>query len=203
MRKQPPPLEALIGTHVSGLERDRFTRAHEALLEAGPLPELPSSLRQPPAVTRRRFPVRPPAGSGLRYVAAAAATLLLAAGALAYGLSSGPSGMARRTFAMHATAAAPLATATVRVGSRDRAGNWPITLRVRGLPRLPRGGYYEMFLTNKGRPVASCGRFRTDGGTTVVQLNAPFRLGEYSGWTITREGPHQPPSQPLLTTTPA
>ncbi len=104
---------------------------------------------------------------------------------------------------MHATAAAPRATATVRVGSRDRAGNWPITLRVRGLPRLPRGGYYEMFLTDKGRPVASCGRFRTDGGTTVVRLNAPFRLGEYSGWTITRGGPHRPQSQPLLTTTPA
>jgi len=53
---------------------------------------------------------------------------------------------------------------------------------------------------NKGRLVGGCGAFKTDGGASVIHLNAPYELGEYSGWTITRQRPHQPPSAPLLTT---
>jgi hypothetical protein len=102
------------------------------------------------------------------------------------------------TISMHATAAAPQASATVTIDSRDRAGNWPITLRVGGLPPLPQGRYYEMFLTSRGSLVAACGTFRTDGGTTVVHLNVAYRLNEYSGWTIARGGPKR--RQPLLST---
>jgi hypothetical protein len=46
---------------------------------------------------------------------------------------------------------------------RDR----PATRSVRAaiLITLPPGVYYEMYLTNSGHIVGSCGVFRTDGGS--------------------------------------
>lgn len=199
MKTTIPQLEELIDIDVSRLERDRLRHAHQALLQAGALPELPLSLQQPPVVTvRRRFPTRLPAGTPLHYLAAAAAVLALAASGTILGLSRGPTKTLPETIAMHPTTAAPRASATLTIGSRDRAGNLPITLHVSGLPALARGSFYEMYLTNESYLVAGCGTFKTDGGTTVVHLNVPYRLGEYSGWTITPAGRHQ--NQPLLTT---
>lgn len=121
--------------------------------------------------------------------AAAAATVALAGAGVAHlatAPSAGVAGETWRVVAMHATSAAPQAKATLRVGSRDRAGNWAVTLRVRDLPRLPANGYYEMLLTRNGRLVGSCGTFRADGGATVVHLNVPYRITDSSGWLIRR-----------------
>lgn len=193
--------DSLLDTDVSERERDRLRRAHDALLRAGPLPELPASLQQPPPVAIRRLPVPPPAQPSRRVlIAALAATLGLAAAGAGYLLTTGPAETIQGTAAMHATAIAPGATGVLRIGARDRADNYPIVLRVRGLPTLPAGSYYDMYLTDKGRLVGSCGTFNTDGGTTIVHLNVRYRLGEYSGWLIRREHAHQPPSLPLLTT---
>lgn len=201
MNKHGTDFDSLLDAHVSERDRDRLRRAHDALLRAGPLPELPASLQQPPPVAVRRLPVPPPAGPGRRVlIAALAATLGLAAAGAGYLLTTEPAETIQGTAAMHATAAAPGASGVLRIGARDRAGNWPIVLRVRGLPTLPRGSYYDMYLTNKGHLVGSCGTFKTDGGTTIVHLNVPYRLGEYSGWMIRREHAQQPPSPPLLTT---
>jgi anti-sigma-K factor RskA len=193
-------LDALIDAQLTGRERERLRRAHDTLLRAGPLPELPASLRQPPAVAVRRLRVPPPARPRRHLPVAAAATLALAAAGAGYFVTTKPAETVQRAVAMHATAQAPRARAMLRIGTRDRAGNWPVTLRVRGLPALPAGSYYEMYLTNKGHLVAGCGAFKTDGGTTVIHFNVPYQLGEYSGWTITRQRPQQPPNAPLLTT---
>jgi hypothetical protein len=192
---------SLLDTQISERDRDRLMRIHDALLRAGPLPELPASLQQPPPVAIRRLSVPPPARPRRRVlIAALAATLGLAAAGAGYLFTTGPTETIQGAAAMHATAAAPSAKGVLRIGARDRAGNYPIVLRVRGLPTLSTGSYYDMYLTDKGRLVGSCGTFKTDGGTTVVRLNVPYRLGEYSGWMIRREHAHQPPSPPLLTT---
>jgi len=186
-------------------DRERLRRAHDLLLQAGPLPELPPSLHEPPRVGVRVL--RPSRVSARRrtrawpLIAPAAAAIVLAAGTGAY-LSGQQTSSIPTTVVMRATVAAPGASAVLRVGARDRSGNLPITLRVRGLPLLPRGSFYEMYLTDDGLLVGSCGVFRTNGGPTVVELNAPYRLGEYSGWVIRREHA-QPPSSPLLISQPA
>ena len=84
----------------------------------------------------------------------------------------------------------------------DKAGNWPMRFTVQGLPQLPRGGYYELYLTRHGRIAAACGTFNVHGGRTTVSLNAPYHLREYDGWVVTRHLPSRPQeaSRPLLTT---
>jgi hypothetical protein len=72
----------------------------------------------------------------------------------------------------------------------DEAGNWPPKLVVHGLKPLPKGQYYEMFLTNGHKPSASCGTFRvTSTGGDTVRLNAPYNLRRFDGWVVTRERP--------------
>jgi hypothetical protein len=195
-------LDGLIAASPPGRQRERLRRAHDFLVQAGPLPELPIPLLQAPPVAIRVLhlaPVRARRRGHVLLGGLAAALVLTAAGG-AYVLSSAPTETIRGVVAMRATAAAPRAHAVLTVGARDRAGNLPISLRVRGLPALPAGSFYEMYLTDKGRFVGGCGVFRTDGGTTVVRLSVPYRLGEYSGWIITRQHAHQPPGTPLLAT---
>ena len=67
----------------------------------------------------------------------------------------------RRLFAqaLHGTALAPNAEGSLRVQDADPAGNWPMTFAALGLPKLPPRGYYEVYLTRKGKPFAPCGTF--------------------------------------------
>jgi Anti-sigma-K factor rskA len=196
MTRPSPDFGSLIDPRTTGHERNLIRRAHEALVVAGPLPELPLSLLKAPAVRSRSTShwTRP----SRALLAACAAALALATATLAYLGTSQSTEPARAVIAMHATAAAPAAHATLRVGARDRAGNTHIRLRVRGLPVLPSGSYYEMFLTDKNRVVGACGTFKTDGGDTIVDLNVPYRLGEYSGWLIRSEHLGTQSSPPLL-----
>jgi len=201
MSRRAPDLDNLIGGHLPGPERDRLTRVHEALLRTGPRPELPDSLARPPEVAVRRLPAARPARPRRRpLLAAVAAALAVAAAGGAYSLSAHPDEGPRRAVTMHGTAAAPTAHATLRIGDRDAAGNWPLTLRVRSLPPLPAGSYYSMYLTNNGHIVARCGTFKADPGATVVRLNVPYRLGEYSGWIIRRDFLDGRPGPTLLRT---
>lgn len=205
MNRHAPDLESLLDGK-GPRDRERLHRAHDLLLRAGPPPDMPPSLSEPPRTAvhvLRRAPVQARRRTrAWALIAPAAAVSLLAAGVGAY-LSIRQPTSVHSTFAMRATAAAPGAFAVLRVGATDRSGNRPITLHVRGLPALPRGSFYEMYLTNKGRLVGSCGVFRTSGGPTVVELNAPYTLGEYSGWLIRRQSTDEPPSPALLLTQPA
>ena len=58
--------------------------------------------------------------------------------------------------------------------------------------KLPKGGYYVLYLTKHGKPVAPCGGFLTNGkGATVVWMNAPydFRRFDRGGWVVTKQLP--------------
>lgn len=190
MTGPPRDVRELVGEDVPREELERLRRVHELLLRAGPPPELPGDLAEPPEpdskiafLPRRRW----------RTIAALAAALALAAfGAGWLAASAGDS--ERETFpaidfrvAMHGTPAAPRAVASIAVGERDEGGNWPMAMTIRGLPDLPAGAEYELWLTKGGKLAASCGRFRTDGDT-VTYLNAPYRLRGYDGWVVTRAG---------------
>jgi hypothetical protein len=186
---RPPELDELVPDG-----DDRLRRVHELLVAAGPPPELPPALAHAPgSAPRPRLRLMPRRRLGATLVLAAA--LVLAAFGAGYLVSArtGPDTGFTEDFAlvMRGTDAAPAASATIRVGELDPAGNWPMAMTVRGLPALPPGRRYELLLTRGGRPVVSCGTFVVRGDT-VVFLNAPYRLRRYDGWVVTRAGDDRP-----------
>jgi hypothetical protein len=189
-----PDFDELVGEAAGERERARLRPVHEALVAAGPPPELPPSLAQPPG---RRYetpiPVLPRGYPRRRLTAALvlAAALALAAFGAGYLVGDTPEQAAFGqdfAFVMHGAGPASEASASVVVGHRDESGNWPMVMTVRELAALPEDARYELRLTREGRPSDSCGTFRVSGDKTVVYLNAPYRLREYDGWVVTREG---------------
>jgi hypothetical protein len=178
-----PEFDDLVGEEVPAEERARLLRAHEALLAAGPPPDLPRSLAAPGV----------PGLSGTRRRSAAlalAATLLLTAFGAGYAVAEHRADEAFETdfvVEMFGTTSAPPVVASLVVGVKDDDGNWPMKMTVSGLEALPAGKRYELVLTRNGRPAASCGTFAIEDGQTIVYLNAPYRLRRYDGWAITRE----------------
>jgi hypothetical protein len=199
---RPPDFDELFGgEELSSGERARLRQAHDLLVRAGPPAELPPALAEPPqtSATVRFLPRR-------RRIAAlliAAALLLVAFGGgyLVAHHGRGSSPAVAFTVKMRGTAQAPAAVASLQVLEKDGAGNWPMLMRVRGLEPLPKGGYYELFLTRDGKLGPPCGTFRVDGGTTEVPLNAPYRLKKFNGWVVTRHLPGRPVSTEALLTT--
>lgn len=197
-------LNELIGD-TSPEERERLQRVHDLLLQAGPPPELPPTLAEAPVPTdaprqRDEFSWLPGRRSGRLITLAVAGAVV----ALAIGYLIGRHGASFQTEVsntLHGTPAAPHAAAVLDIGKLDTAGNWPLRLKVSGLHPLPRGGYYELWLTKGGRPRASCGTFRVQAGETSVRLNAPYDFRHYSGWIVVRKLPGRPESpRPLLST---
>lgn len=166
----------------------RLRRAHEALLSAGPPPELPPDLATPPG-QREEPPVRLLPRRRLGATLVLAAALALAAFGGGYLLAAGDDEASPTDFVlvMRGTEQAPDAVASLDVHERDEAGNWPMEMTIQGLPSLPGLARYELVLTKAGRPAASCGTFVVDG-KTVVLLNAPYPLRQYDGWAVTRAG---------------
>ena len=198
-----PDFRELVGEDVQEDERERLRTVHDMLLAAGPPPELSPDLEEAPAIggTVSLLPRR--RRGALLLIAAA-----LAAAAFGGGFLAGGHGRARTStftpeFAvqMHGTAAAPNALATLEVAKADSSGNWPMLVTVQGLPQLQRGGYYELYLTRKGRIAAACGTFTVHSGKTKVSLNAPYELKTFDGWIVTKHVPGRAESSlPLLTT---
>ena len=191
---------------------DRIERVEQLLRTAGPAPELPPSLAEPPRVDellvdeprRERRATRRP-WLALGFAGA------FAAGAFAVGYVAGDRGNGIdpvAEIAMHGIVPTAAASADLVVGEPDGDGNVPIEMEVRGLPSLPAGGWYDLLLSKGGRPTVSCGTFTTGPGTTTVRLNVGYALGEwreqgrYDGWVITAHVPSRPQSanNVLLTT---
>ena len=199
-----PDFRDLVGEDLPGEERDRLRRVHDLLVAAGPPAELPPGLEIAPDVADRvAFLPRRRRGAALLLAASIAAAAFgggFLAGAFTNG--GGKTAAAEIVVPMHGTNAAPAALASIRLLARDRAGNWPMLVTVQGLPKLPAGGYYELYLTRHGRIAATCGTFNVDRGKTTVSLNAPYRLKRFDGWVVTRHLPGRPEeaSRPLLTT---
>lgn len=182
-----PDFDELVG--LDDPERERLRRVHALLVAAGPPPELSPELEAGPtlAVTlgrRRRARVRP----RLMLLAAALTALALAfLGGYLAGNNGGGLASAR-TLRLAGTHAAPGALASLRIDPVDVAGNWPMELSVTGLPKLPRGAYYEVYLVRGGKPWAPCGTFVVAGAGrgTAVRLNAPYRLRKGDTWIVTK-----------------
>jgi hypothetical protein len=168
-----PDFDELIGSDVAPAERERLKRAHEALLVAGPPPELPDDLARPRE--HRRY------ARAAVLLAAALAVVAAFLGGWLVGRAGGDD--PDFSLAMHGTPAAAAANAELDVYPIDRAGNWPMKMHVSGLA----DGRYELVLTRDGKPAVSCGLFLVHG-STLASLNAPFKLRAFDGWAVIRPG---------------
>ena len=131
---------------------------------------------------------------------AAALTLTAFLGGFIYGTHHAPFNE-DFTVSMHSTAAGSQATGLIHVGKLDSAGNWPLKVDVENLPELPKGQYYEMFLSRGAdQRAASCGTFRAAGSKDDIRLNVPYRLNTFTGWIVTRERPGSNTHPVVLTT---
>jgi hypothetical protein len=182
-----PDFDELVGTDLDPRERERLVRVHELLLAAGPPPA--AAPGAPALLGPRRRP-----GALL----ALAAALAVAAFALGAALVDGGSGRdIDFTETMTGTPSAANASATLTVFDIDAAGNWPMELKVAGLPPMQSGRPFELWLTRGDELAALCGGFLTDtDGSAVVPMNAPYRFDDFDGWVIVEEGSQTP----LLTT---
>jgi hypothetical protein len=196
----PPDFHALVGDEGTPEELAELRRAHEYLIAAGPPPELSPRIAEAPKT--------PSAGGSWVPRRRRGAALVLAAGvvAAAFGIgflvadrNSGQFAHAGGQVAMHAPLPGSTARASILIGERDSVGNWPLLVRATGLKPLPKGDWYELYLTRGGKWVAYCGAFSVEGsGRTSVQFSVPYRL-KGAGWVVTTTK-HAREHQVLLTT---
>ncbi|MGH2999600.1 MAG: hypothetical protein ACRDNM_09890, partial [Gaiellaceae bacterium] len=158
-----------------------------------PPPELSPAIESGPTLgmTMGRRPRRP-VRRRLLLLAAAIAIVGLAfiAGYIA---GNGGGGTSGKVLQLTGTPAAPSAFASLQIEPVDTAGNWPMRLSVKGLPKLGDHMYYEVYLLRNGQPYAPCGTFKVASGVqaTVVQLNAPYHLEHGDKWIVTRQRPKE------------
>lgn len=207
---EPHDLRDLLPDDVGDDELARLSRVHDLLLAAGAPAELPPHLQSPPA---------PPAVAGGARIlsfaqqrwkavglgAVAAAAVLFGVGFLS-GYSSKDAGF-KATYGpvpMVGAGETRAAVAQILVGPKDAALNWPSQMKVRGLPALPKGGYYALWLTDErtGKRLLLCTVFAVHKGVTTVTFNFPGPA-KGKGWVIvagTGEG-KATKVKPLLWTT--
>jgi hypothetical protein len=194
MSAHGPDFDELVGADLDVSDRDRLLRVHELLVAAGPPPELRLGEEAQPAAApvrlssrRRRF--------GVLALAAALGVVVFAVGVLVGDWRDNPGTF--EVLTMTGTAYTTGVRGTLTIFDADEAGNWPMELRVDGLEPPSGGRPYELWLTRGGELKALCGSFLAEAdGTTVVPLNAPYKLKEFDGWVVVVEGS----TSPLLTT---
>ncbi len=188
-----PDFDELVGTEATGAERVRLREAHDLLLRAGPPPELTPKLKAGPnpGVARMQHRRRRVKRRALVLLAAALSIGLVFVAGYAVSSYRGSTASAAlvETLDLKGTAGVPNAQATLDVWQR-KDGNWPMTLSVKGLPKLPPRTYYEVYLFRDGHPWASCGSFVVSGSSQKVlqvSLNAPYKLHKGDSWVVTRQ----------------
>jgi hypothetical protein len=197
-----PDFDDIVDTDLDHEERVRLERVHDLLVIAGPPPELTPEMERGPTLamtlggpSRRRVE---------RRIALLAAAVLVLVVAFLGGYLAGHGNLGSlaggRTVKLVGTAQAPAAQAALRVQDADPAGNWPMTLSVTGLPKLPPRGYYEVFLTRNGKIFAPCGVFlvKSTSGAVSVRLNAPYHLHRGDGWVVTKQLPGKQETGPVV-----
>jgi hypothetical protein len=200
--RRTPDFDELVGDDLGHEERERLERVHGLLVTAGPPPELTPEMERGPTLgmtlggpSRRRVERR------VALLAAAVTVLALAfLGGYLAGHGNVGSLSGGHTLNLVGTAQARGAQAVLRVQDADAAGNWPMTLSVTGLPKLPPRGYYEVFLTRNGKVFAPCGTFlvKSATGAVSVQLNAPYHLHRGDGWVVTKQLPGHNEAGPVV-----
>ena len=198
-----PDFDELVGAETSGAERERLRGAHELLLQAGPPAELPPQLQKAPGFGVSRLQQRRVVKRRTMLLLAAAVSIaaVFAAGFAVADQRGGSTktALVARTLSLKGTAAVPQARATLEVW-HARAGNWPMTLSVVGLPKLPAHTYYEVYLVRDGKPWGSCGTFRVASSSKPVTLtfNAPYKLRKGDSWVVTRPVSGREPGRAVL-----
>jgi hypothetical protein len=198
-----PDFDDLVGDEGTPEELARLRRAHQMLVAAGPPPELSPRLAEAPAASSGRSFLAPRRRRGAAFLLAGA----VAAAAFGIGFLVGDRGSSDfpaqgSPIAMHAPAGAAdqAAHASVLIGDRDEVGNWPLLVRVSGLEKLPKGRWYELYLTRDGKAAAWCGAFSVKGsGRTTVRFSVPYKLKRFNGWVVTTSQ-RKAERQVLLTT---
>ena len=186
-----PRFEDMVDEDLSPGERERLEQVHDLLVAAGPPAELPPHLERGPTLAMTLSRKR---RSGQRRLALLAAAIAVLAVVFAAGFAAGNGGhglAGTHTLKLVGTPHASSALASLVVQNADEAGNWPMTLTVTGLPKLPKHGYYEVYLTRGGKAIAPCGIFVVAGkaGAVSVHLNAPYQLRKGDSWVVTRQLP--------------
>jgi hypothetical protein len=185
-------------------EEARLRRVHALLVQAGPPPDLPPSLERPPTAPADaelvQFPLLPRRRWPVAAVAAIALVVLAFGGGylIGHAKTKPTSFPTKRVVPMHGGSALAL----LRLAPKDAAGNWPMELEVNNLPtQKNERGYYELWLSRKGKPVAPCGSFRVNARTTTIRLTVPYDFTRFDGWVITRQGaPGRAPGPIVLST---
>jgi hypothetical protein len=190
MSDRPPDFDDLVGGELEPSERARLLRVHDLLIEAGPPPDLPSTASVSPSAGKVRA-LRRPLRARVLALAATLGVVAFVLGFLVNGWASGPGTF--EVLSMSGTAEARGATGSIELFENDDAGNWPMELRVDGLRPSASGDVYELWLTKGGRLAELCGSFLAEpDGSTVVPMNAPYRLREFDEWVVVEEGSKMP-----------
>ena len=201
MTGKQPDFRELVGSEdLTPEERDRLEQVHDLLIAAGPPPELPPALAEPSTELDDEPTGLPRRRTGAVLALAAALALAVFLGGYLAGKHGTGSTTVVHSLAMHGTPLARNASATIDIEQLDSSGNWPLRVAIKGLPRLPKGAYYEMFLTKHGKPIAACGIFTVAGSPSTIHLTMPPTVRGYDGWIVTRETPGGNARQVLLTT---
>ena len=186
-----PEFDELIGDDVAGAERERLRRAHDLLVAAGPPRELPPSLASAPSAQIGKVAVLPRRRRGaLVLLAAALAVASFGAGYLVGGEEDGaaPRVALPRAERVVELSGAGDAVAVVAIGAEDAVGNRAMVVTVDGLAHLSGGDYYTLFMTKRGKPIATCGTFNVRGGArrTVVRLNVAYDPEGFDGLALAK-----------------
>jgi hypothetical protein len=177
---------------LGSLDRERLRRVHDLLVAAGPPEELPAKLTAPPvdvgsAATVTRLPSRRRRTGMAVLIAAVVAGACFAGG---YVLAN----QAHRS-SIHVVEVVPLmgqqdSFASLRIGSADHSGNWPIELSETGLPPLQSNGAYVLMVSQNGKPARPCGTFEVNAhGTTTVTFSVPYKITKSTRWSVTEIAP--------------
>ena len=200
-----PDFNELVGEDVPAEERERLRRAHDLLLAAGPVPELPPGLEEPSfgdrpgRLNENAYQLLPRRRTGAALALAAAIALIAFVGGYVAGFRH-DGFSAQYSVPLHAASGLAV-SAKIQIGKRDSHGNWPLRVEAKGLPKLKNGGYYEMYLT-RGTHSLTCGTFAGGGRSTVkVRLTVPYSFHNGDGWIVTKQLPgHEKPGPTVLTT---
>jgi hypothetical protein len=193
-----PDFRDLVGNDLSADEEARLRRAHDLLVAAGPPPELPQQLAEPPSPQGRLVSL---AQRRLRTAVVLAAALVLAAFAVGYLIGAGndesSSGFEPVQTAVLGKSGGRLAV--VRIGHTDGDGNTTMLVTLEKLDHLPDGDYYTLFMTRGGKPIVICGTFNVDDDkTTTVRFNVGYEIDRFDGLMLAeyRRATHR--NKPLL-----
>ena len=183
-----PNFRDLVGEGLPPAEQERLERVHEMLIAAGPPPELPPELEEPPD---ERGNVRELEPTGLPRRRVGAALALAAAIALIAFLGGYLAGYKHTSNGFESVKTVALtnnqAQATVRFGARDANGNTPMEVKVEGLQKLSGQDYYVLYMTKSSKPVAVCGSFNVRGPqATTLRFPVAYDPSEFDGLELAR-----------------